>query len=104
MAISFAILIEGLRREKNDAANIIPADKESKESIIFLFTFLKKTTIADPKDVILQQKNPAISAKYIGFILYKNNNIYITIISYVKLKKWLKIVDNDRNNIVKKLN
>lgn len=63
--------IAGLIREKNDAESIIPADKANIDFKILLFTFLKKNTNADPKDVIEKVNKVAIIVCNKGFKLYK---------------------------------
>ena len=56
--ISSAKLIAGLSSEKKAAESMIPAEKESKASIVSLLTFLKKKTIEAPKTVKIKVKTP----------------------------------------------
>ena len=60
------ISIDGASKEKKLAAIITPEDKLNIESKTFLFTFLKKNTIADPKRVINQVNKVAKKAINIG--------------------------------------
>ena len=52
-------IIAGFNKEKNEAEIITPADTPSIASNTFLFTFLKKKTIDDPKVVIKKVKKVA---------------------------------------------
>ena len=61
-----AISIAGFNKDQKEAAIITPAENPSKQSIIFLFTFLKKKTTEAPNIVTNQVKIVAKSACITG--------------------------------------
>ena len=61
-----ACVIPGKSKDQNDAANMIPADAANIPSSQFLFTFLNKKTILEPKAVISHVKRVAKNAWIMG--------------------------------------
>ena len=57
--------------EKKEAESIIPADNANIQSIKFLLTPFNRKMIEEPKHVIKNENNPAISAKKVYEILEK---------------------------------